>query len=338
MRRLTAWVTDRRSVGSRGTIMVMVLVALPVLLLLLLATIELAMRFFYKAQVHSAATAATLAAVGTQVHWPIPIPTRFVYGVPVEGFFINTLHLPNVDNLSGGDIEGEAQRVIEWTGANVKFQRLDVAPGYIPFPVKWVRITASTAVPGVFSKIFRQDTVEDSACGLAWIRPDYWYVKTWWSEKTPVVLGIEDQEFRYYRLIPCGLGGVPDLLEVVAEAHLAATGEDKKDEFETAQNDVANPPEAKGKPYTIPPANSNYDYTSTPAPKQEELDSEHPENGWKNRVKPKTITCWNGSTYTQEPPEPSDTPTPEPTDEELKQLHCPPEPPKNSPPPPADGN
>ncbi|MDB4895237.1 MAG: hypothetical protein JWN15_1499, partial [Firmicutes bacterium] len=100
--------------------------AMPVLLLLLLGTIELGMRVYYRAQVRSAATAAALAAVGTQVHWPIPIPTEWVVvpavipiPIPVDGIVVNTLHLPNVDWL--GDVRGAALETRELTNPNIKF-------------------------------------------------------------------------------------------------------------------------------------------------------------------------------------------------------------------------
>jgi hypothetical protein len=289
--------------------------AMPVLLLLLLGTIEMGMRVYYRAQVRSAATAAALAAVGTQVHWPIPIPKKWVIifdvPIPVDGIVINTLHLPNVD--WGGDVRGEALETRNLTNSNIKFATTVLPWALAPSPLKWVNITASVSPPQVFSRIFRAGPVEESACAIAWIRPDYWE-HGWWDKKSQQSLfGIGDKDYRYYRLVPCGLLGAGDSLEAVLTAYVQDTGDGtapqwSKDAF----------------PDRMPKLDSESD---SPPPVDEKVDQCTKDRA---NCKPKaqTFTCQTDhkTQYTIEP-QPWQEGQERPTRDQYEAKHCPPPPP-----------
>jgi hypothetical protein len=215
----------------------MIVVALPVLLLLMLGVIELGMRVYYKAQVRSIATAAALAAVGEQNHWPVPIPTKFIDVVPVDGFIINTLHLPDVDSYGG--LKGGVAKVNELTNPKVHLDAEVLPWPYLPAPFKRVQMTATLNPPLVFSRMFRAEPITESACAMAWIRPDYWK-HDWWTAKTKKSLfGIGNQDFRYFRLVPCEWSSAGDILEAVIAAHLEATGTDRRADAKAAWDEEA---------------------------------------------------------------------------------------------------
>lgn len=204
----------------------MTVVVLPVLLLLLLGTIDLGMLAYYRAQVRSVATSAALSAVGNQRHVRIPVPTHWVVifvPIPVDGWILNTLWLPDVD-LPFAGLRGETAAVAEMTGSDITLESL-VVPRYIPSPIKWVQITARVERPGLLRRFIAPGPIEHTACAIAWMRPDYWR-HGWWSDKTlKSVFHQGNEPQHYYRLTKCGLTSPATLIEVMAEAHLAATGE-----------------------------------------------------------------------------------------------------------------
>jgi hypothetical protein len=289
--------------------------AMPVLLLLLLGTIELGMRVYYRAQVRSAATAAALAAVGTQVHWPIPIPTEFVVvppipvPIPVDGIVINTLHLPNVDWL--GDVRGEARETRELTNPDIKFDTLVLPWAVAPSPFKWVRITAKISPPLVFSRIFREGQIEASACAIAWIHPDYWE-HGWWDKRSQKSLfGIGDQDYRYYRLVPCTITGAGDALEAVITAYVQATSASERPAVHTFQQRMPWPKTE----------------VDSPPPPDEKVDKCTKDRAnCKPKPEPHTCRTDGKTTYTVQP-EPYQPGQHIPTLDELEAEHCPPPPP-----------
>lgn len=265
--------------------MVKTVVVLPVLLLLFLAVYDVGRLMFYRVQVRSAATAAALAAVGTQKHYPIPIPTKWIHTgtipIPVDGIIINTLHLPNVDatltSLKSGQVRGESAQVVSQTNPNIQVSSRVLPSPWVPTPVKYVEVTAQVdAPPGVFAPFRSRQPLTHKACAIAWVRPDYWY-HDWWDKRTLEVVesflepdgssasnsrksgeqksgsgstssskasraggrtggkstgksgeksasGDVDEPLRYYRQVHCGITGIPELVEVVAEAHFEITG------------------------------------------------------------------------------------------------------------------
>ncbi|HEY8345961.1 MAG TPA: hypothetical protein VIL07_01645 [Symbiobacteriaceae bacterium] len=223
--------------------MLKTVVALPVLLALFLGVYDVGLLLTYKVQTRSAATAAALAAVGTQEHYPIPIPTKFVWAgfpIPVDGYIINTLHLPNVDatlrSWTTGQVRNESESVAKLTNPDIRLQSRVLPTGWVPLPFKWVEVTAEVDPPrGVFSRIAVRQPLRHKACAVAWVRPDYW-VHPWWDKRTlevtdafleklgPTEPAGSEEPLRYYRQVTCGISGVPELLEVIAEAHFQATG------------------------------------------------------------------------------------------------------------------
>lgn len=283
--------------------MLKTVIVLPVLLFLFLGVYEVGLLMYYRAQVRSAATAAALAAVGTQKHIPIPIPTEFVEVppiiIPVNGYIVNTLHLPNVDTtfesigrslvgLETAEVRGEATAVARLTNPAIRLQRKVLPWPGTPLPFKYVEITAEVDPPkGVFTQLVGSTTISHSACAIAWVRPDYW-VHGWWDERTLEVVEtffepdgslpmpsaaqsaesssgasarsggksastrttakamssaageagtagkagkapgagvLTDEPLRFYRLTHCGVDSLLEIVEVVAEAHFAATGQ-----------------------------------------------------------------------------------------------------------------
>jgi|GEM_PF-3869619 len=179
--------------------MLKTVIVLPVLLFLFLGVYEVGLLMYYRVQVRSAATAAALAAVGTQKHIPVPIPTQFVEVppiiVPVNGYIVNTLHLPNVDATFGSigrsivgmetaEVRGEAADAARLTNPAIRLKRKVLPTHWVPFPFKYVEITAEVDPPkGVFTQLVGSKTISHSACAIAWVRPDYW-AHQWWDEKT----------------------------------------------------------------------------------------------------------------------------------------------------------
>jgi hypothetical protein len=287
----------------------MMVLAMPVLLLLLLGTIEMAMRVYYKAQVRSAATAAALAAVGTQVHWPLPIPTKWVFifeiPIPIDGIVINTLHLPNVD---WGDVRDETLETMKLTNSNIKFDTKVLPWALAPSPLKWVKITAKERPPLVLSRIFGAGEIVESACAIAWIRPDYWQ-HGWWDPKSEKSLfGVGDENYRYYRLVPCGLVGTTDLLEAVITEYV----QDKDGE-----KVPWNPGDIYGKVPHKPTSEA-------PPPHKDGVDKCIADKADCTNPKSKTFTCrTDGKTqYTIEPK-----PEKMLSRDEYERIHCPPPPP-----------
>lgn len=215
--------------------MMMVIIAAPILLMLLLGTVELAMRIYYRAQVRSVATAAALAAVGNQRRWSIPIPTKFVFipwPLPVDGFVFTTISLPDIDSGPNGSVV----QVKNLTNPAIQLQEEVLPWKRLASPFKWVKITASLDPPGVFSKIFKAAPLQESACAIAWVRPEYWF-HGWWDKRSSRVLFGGEDPLRYYRLVPCGTASVGDILEAVVEAHLATTGQSEEAAFNKQWSD-----------------------------------------------------------------------------------------------------
>ncbi|HEY3365654.1 MAG TPA: TadE family protein [Symbiobacteriaceae bacterium] len=217
--------------------MVQAVLFIPVVLLLFLGTIDLGQVMYYKAQTRSAATAGALAAVGTQKLLPVPIPTKIVWlgfvPIPVDGFVFNTIRLPNADveaRVFTTDAENPVKRVASLTGhGQITTEVTKVLPWAWPAPFKWVKVTATAPTPGILTRIVMKDQIESSACAIAWVRPDYWFIESWWTPKaldTLIAVFEDDDEallpgeepLHYYRQVSCDVEGAGQALEVVLEA------------------------------------------------------------------------------------------------------------------------
>jgi hypothetical protein len=284
-------------------------IIIPIIMLIFLATYDLARLVYYRSQVRSAATASVLAVVGNQTHWALPVPRDIVWvptpwgvaiPIPYNGWFISALRLPYVDNTGLGSVADEVTQVARWTNPAIELESTTL-PRWIPSPVKGVKIEAKLKAPTLFTKLFTKNgMISYDACAIAWTRPDYWWIDGWNSKETGKLLGAswgntKTEPMRYYRLVECwkpGLDNLPDLFgkisgvaEIVITEHLRITGKDHKkakqnlrevtSKLGTESKSAASPSESQGKfPKTSTPIKCKHPPIPSEMPNGEPLPNE----------------------------------------------------------------
>ncbi|MFZ5814876.1 MAG: TadE/TadG family type IV pilus assembly protein [Bacillota bacterium] len=227
------------------------LVASLVLVPLVMLAVDVAALAYARAKLQSAADALALGAVAESRTWHVPVPTKVVAGVPVEGVLLSGLHLSNLSMSFGlgswggnSKIETKLQSVAKLqqdaTGRSLsmKPETAKVMPlGNFFSPFMYVRMPVTgTVTPQTpfLGRLLGQEggeiQLKAESCAVAWYRVDRW-VQSWWDpDLLDTLFDLEGKPAKYYRRINClkDLDDWVNLAEFIPAEHYAVTRERPK--------------------------------------------------------------------------------------------------------------
>lgn len=243
--------------NERGYVSVYVALAAGLVLVpLVMLMLDVTALAYWRVKLKTIADAIAIGAVAESRSLHIPIPTKVVGWVPVEGVLVSGIHLKNLEaglpTDKYSEVDKKLRKLVNLNRdaapkASISLGRAVVQPvGNFVSPFMYVRVPVTGTVKLQTPFLARALGLEPDpsggktpavkikveSCSMAWYRIDRWFYR--WSAASPeTVVEVLDQFFKfddepnkYYRLINCPEAGVDFLAmaELVITEHLRLQG------------------------------------------------------------------------------------------------------------------